>query len=98
MPIKKEKIKMPIPLDVNPWTYLDDPSYKVKRGDSFWKIAKEKLWGGATSRQIADAVNLIRNENKNIKGDLLREGQSVKLPSPNIREALAQYYIRAGRH
>ena len=47
--------------------------YRVKRGDTFWKIAKTQLGDGQRWREIAKF-------NPNVDKNKLRVGQSIRLP------------------
>lgn len=61
---------------------------RVRRGDSLWRIAKERLGSGGKWPEIAAANPEIRNPNR------IRAGQSLRLPTGS--RAGKRYQVRPG--
>lgn len=83
------KLRFPILYKDTISNYLKPKNtYRVKTGDSLWKISKK----------LNVSVKIIANNN-NIKGDLLRPGQILNIPSFNKRTSpidLKVYKVRRG--
>lgn len=57
-------------------------THTVKRGESMWKIAKNRLGSGATATQIANYVQKMIKANPQIKDpNKIYVGQSINMPS-----------------
>ena len=63
--------------------------YIVKRGDSLWSIAQKELGAGTRYPEIK-ALN-------NLKGDSLKVGQALKLPSETTATPSDSHYEKMGR-
>lgn len=67
-----------------------DEDYKIQKGDTLWKIVKERYWLD-NNRDIANTINALVRYNKNIKKtdvtppdgirwDIIIEGKTIKIP------------------
>lgn len=65
----KEVVKQEAPKQTTTATFT---TYTVKKGDSLWRIASKQLGNGNKYKLIQSANNL--------KGDLIRVGQQLKIP------------------
>lgn len=69
---------------------IEDEPYKIQKGDTLWKIVKDRYWLD-DNRDIANTINALIRYNKNIKKtdvtppdgirwDIIIEGKTIKIP------------------